>query len=128
MLVKLVFAEHEHFDVDQLLEKIDSRDGVNGASRPTVYRTLKELVDAGLLRRFELNGRSVYEHDYGYPPHDHMYCVRCKQLLEFRNEEIRQLSQKIAREQKFRIQSHRLILQGICASCSKRGQRSQDRV
>jgi Fur family ferric uptake transcriptional regulator len=28
-------------------------------SRPTVYRTLTELVDAGLLRKFVLNGRAV---------------------------------------------------------------------
>ncbi len=66
-LVEMVFSTHEHFDADQLMEQLPKKGSPNYVSRPTVYRTLKEFVDAGLLRSFELNGRSIYEHDYGYP-------------------------------------------------------------
>ena len=52
-------------------------------SRPTVYRTLNELVEAGLLRKMALGGRAVYEHDYGYPQHDHLHCTICDELIEF---------------------------------------------
>ncbi len=31
----------------------------------TVKRALGKLVDAGLLRKMNLEGRAVYEHDYG---------------------------------------------------------------
>ena len=58
-------------------------------SRPTVYRTLSELVDAGLLREMVLNGRSVYEHDYGYPQHDHLHCEKCDKLIEFSSDEVK---------------------------------------
>ena len=77
--------------IDQLPRKGEE----NYVSRPTVYRTLKEFVDAGLLRRFELNGRSVYEHDYGYPEHDHFYCIKCHQLLECQSEQLAQLREEI---------------------------------
>ena len=85
-LLDLVFSNHEHFDADQLLDKLPPK-GLEGyVSRPTVCRTLNEFVDAGLLRKFELEGRSVYEHDYGYPQHDHLYCTKCSKLIEFQDE------------------------------------------
>ncbi|MFY8200615.1 MAG: Fur family transcriptional regulator, partial [Pirellula staleyi] len=59
-LIEQVFNRHEHFDADQLMEQLPSKGGPNYVSRPTVYRTLREFVDAGLLNRFELDGRSVY--------------------------------------------------------------------
>jgi Fur family ferric uptake transcriptional regulator len=124
-LVEQVFSHHEHFDADQLIDQLPRKGEENYVSRPTVYRTLKEFVDAGLLRRFELNGRSVYEHDYGYPEHDHFYCVKCHALLEFQSEHLLQLREEIAREHRFRVRSHRLIIQGVCQECSRR--RSQRR-
>ena len=112
--------------IDQLPRKGED----SYVSRPTVYRTLKEFVDAGLLRRFELNGRSVYEHDYGYPEHDHFYCVTCRKLLEFQSEQLTQLRDDIAREHRFRVRSHRFIIQGVCDDCSSRKnqRRGQDLV
>jgi Fur family transcriptional regulator, ferric uptake regulator len=130
-LVEQVFSRHEHFDADQLLEQLPRKGEPNHVSRPTVYRTLKEFVDAGLLRRFELNGRSVYEHDYGYPEHDHFYCMKCHQLLEFQSEKLLQLRDEVARQHRFRVRSHRLIIQGVCDDCSRgaaRQRRKQDLV
>ena len=124
-LVEQVFSRHEHFDADQLIDQLPRKGEANYVSRPTVYRTLKEFVDAGLLRRFELNGRSVYEHDYGYPEHDHFYCVKCHELTEFQSDELTQLRDDIAREHRFRVKSHRFIIQGVCHECSNR--RSQRR-
>jgi Fur family ferric uptake transcriptional regulator len=130
-LIERVFSHHEHFDADQLMDQLPRKGSPNYVSRPTVYRTLKEFVDAGLLRSFELNGRSVYEHDYGYPQHDHFYCTKCHKLLEFRSEAITQLLEEIAKNHKFRARGHRLTVNGICDECSKqrsRVRRSQDRV
>jgi Fur family ferric uptake transcriptional regulator len=129
-LVEQVFSHHEHFDADQLIDQLPRKGDLNYVSRPTVYRTLKEFVDAGLLRSFELNGRSVYEHDYGYPEHDHFYCVKCHVLSEFQSEALTQLRDEIARQHRFRVRSHRLIIQGVCHECSSRRnqRRRQDRV
>lgn len=129
-LVEQVFSRHEHFDADQLIDQLPRKGDENYVSRPTVYRTLKEFVDAGLLRRFELNGRSVYEHDYGYPEHDHFYCVQCHALLEFQSEQLTRLRDEIARDHRFRVRSHRLIIQGVCNDCSSRRnqRRRQDLV
>ncbi len=130
-LVEQVFSRHEHFDADQLIDQLPRKGDPNHVSRPTVYRTLKEFVDAGLLRRFELNGRSVYEHDYGYPEHDHLYCVKCHALIEFQSEQLIQLRDDVGKQYRFRVRSHRLIIQGVCEACNRsasRMRRKQDLV
>lgn len=122
-LLDHVFQRHEHFDVEELIMQLPRRNQPGHVSRPTVYRTLNEFVDAGLLRRFELDGRAVYEHDYGYPAHDHFYCEQEQKLIEFQNAELIELIEKIAQQYDFQVQSHRLIIYGL----SKEGRENRRR-
>jgi Fur family ferric uptake transcriptional regulator len=132
VLVGCVFSQHDHFDADALMEKLPRKGEAGYVSRPTVYRTLSEFVDAGLLRKFELDGRAVYEHDYGYPQHDHLYCQSCQRLIEFQSGELLELRDRVARDHRFQIYGHRLIITGQCESCRqtkrKRPRRRQDRL
>ena len=123
VIVQEVFRRHEHFNADELCDQLDKAD--RDVSRPTVYRTLNELEDAGLLRKMPLAGRRVYEHDYGYPQHDHLYCERCEKLIEFQSDELLALRDKVARDADFRATGHRLIITGICDDCSKARRRSR---
>ena len=119
MIVEHVSSHHEHFDADQLLAELRSTPEGARASRPTVYRTLTEMVEAGLLKKMVLGGRAIYEHDYGYPQHDHFICEKCQQLVEFRNEEISAVLERVAADHGFRMSGHRLEVHGICAECAK---------
>ncbi|QDV65517.1 Fur family transcriptional regulator [Crateriforma conspicua] len=129
-LIDEVFNQHEHFDADELIERLPRRGSPNYVSSATVYRTLREFVDAGLLKSFQLEGRTVYEHDYGYPQHDHLYCTRCQELFEFTSDELIALRDRVAADQGFRVTGHRLIIQGVCQKCSqtRRKKRKQDLV
>lgn len=124
-LVDFIFERHDHFDADELIEGLSQRDEGGRVSRPTVYRTLNELVEAGLLRRMSLGGRAVYEHDYGYPQHDHLHCQICNRLIEFHSESLQQIRDAVAREHNFRVTAHRLIITGICQDCSRKRHRQQ---
>jgi Fur family transcriptional regulator, ferric uptake regulator len=126
VIVDHVASRHEHFDAEQLLGDLrTTREGVR-ASRPTVYRTLAEMVDAGLLKKMVLDGRAVYEHDYGYPQHDHLYCSGCRKLIEFSSDDVTRICDAVAAQHQFRAQSHRLIVTGLCLDC--RSNRSKSRV
>ena len=125
ILIDYIFERHDHFDAEELIYNLASQPEGSKVSRPTVYRTLNELVDAGLLRRMNLSGRAVYEHDYGYPQHDHLHCTMCDQLIEFQSSEVKELREAVASEHSFRVTGHRLIISGICRDCgSKRHRRS----
>lgn len=129
-IVEHVSARHEHFDAEQLLAGLQRTPAGAGASRPTVYRTLAEMVEAGLLRKMVLDGRAVYEHDYGYPQHDHLYCTGCQRLIEFSSDELVRIRDAVAARHRFRAQGHRLIITGLCADCRSRRStsRHQDRI
>ena len=128
ILVEHIFSHHQHFDADQLIAQLPLKGSAGYVSRPTVYRTLAEFVDAGLLRKFELNGRTVYEHDYGYPQHDHLYCKHCQKLIEFQSEELLELRNRVAQEHGFRVSGHRFIIHGICDDCVKSRRRTKRKV
>ncbi len=120
LIVEQVFSHHDHFDADELMDHLQELIRRRQVSRPTVYRTLGELVEAGLLRKMALSGRSVYEHDYGYPSHDHLYCQMCNKLIEFHSDAIERVRDRVADEHNFRVLSHRMFVTGVCPDCQKR--------
>jgi len=117
IIVGQVFSHHDHFDADELINHLQEEIAQRRVSRPTVYRTLAELVDAGLLRQMSLGGRSIYEHEYGYPSHDHLYCQVCHKLIEFQASQLDEICQAAARQNDFEVRSHRLFITGTCAQC-----------
>ena len=115
-LVEHVFAKHSHFDPDQLIEELQ-RAG-KSVSRATVYRTLTKLVDAGLLRRIELGTRTVFDHDYGYPFHDHLFCEQCQRIIEFQSEKLTEALKAVTGEHRFSATGRTLVIRGVCAECN----------
>ena len=119
-IVAEVFSSHDHFDTDQLVDRLSGRSGGKRVSRATVYRTLDDMVGAGLLRKVaRANDREVYEHDYGYPRHDHFICQKCGELIEFENATLARMLEAVADEHDFRMTGHRLEVYGLCRECSR---------
>jgi Fur family ferric uptake transcriptional regulator len=116
-MVRFIFAQHNHFDPDQLIDDM-KRAGFR-VSRATAYRTLAKLVDAGLLRRLEVGVRTFYEHDYGYPPHEHLYCQQCQKMIEFQSPAIEALIRDVGRQHNFQIAGHSFLIQGLCSDCNR---------
>jgi Fur family transcriptional regulator, ferric uptake regulator len=117
LIVAQVFSHHDHFDAEELMAHLRPLVAEGQVSRPTVYRTLGEFVEAGMLRKMTLDDRSVYEHDYGYPQHDHLYCQHCNKLIEFQSPELERIRDAVARQHAFEVLGHRMFITGICADC-----------
>ena len=129
IIVEEVFADHEHFDKEQLVERLSRAKSGRSVSRASVYRTLNLLEDAGLLRKVaRSNDREVYEHDYGYPQHDHLICKECGDLIEFSAENTSRIVENVAAEYGFRVEGHRLEVYGMCADCCRPLQRRHKKL
>lgn len=115
-LVRHIFEKHSHFDTDELLAELKKAERT--VSRATVYRTLAKLVEAGLLRKIEIGARTVYDHDYGYPWHEHLVCSNCGTMIEFTHEGIVEAVQGVAAQKQFRVAGYDLIVRGSCAACN----------
>lgn len=129
IIVEEVFSSHEHFEPDQLIERVGHRTDGRRVSRSTVYRTLASMEEAGLLRKVARpNGREVYEHDYGYPQHDHLICDSCGKLTEFHNDAIAEIIDQIANQNGFLKTGHRLEVYGTCEACRRPKQRQHRKL
>jgi Fur family ferric uptake transcriptional regulator len=116
-MVRFIFSKHNHFDADTLFE--DLKHAGFQVSRATVYRTLNKLVDAGLLRQIDVGPRMFYEHDYGYPQHEHLYCQQCKKMIEFQEPAIAEIIADICRQHGFQTSGHTFVIRGLCADCNR---------
>lgn len=116
-MVKYIFSQHNHFDADTLIDAMKKANF--RVSRATVYRTLAKLVDAGLLRRLELGPKMHYEHDYGYPKHDHLQCAQCGQMIEFQDPAIEAAIRQVCRQHHFQASGHTFVIRGTCADCNR---------
>lgn len=83
----------------------------------TVYRVLTQFEAAGLVKRHHFEGgNSVFELNRG-EHHDHMVCIKCGRVEEFKDDLIEQRQRDIARDKGFKLTEHTLCLYGVCSSC-----------
>ncbi len=83
----------------------------------TVYRVLTQFEQAGILSRSQFDGgKSIFELNDG-DHHDHLICTHCGSVTEFNDDEIEKRQHKIARDNDFTLESHAMVLYGVCKNC-----------
>jgi Fur family ferric uptake transcriptional regulator len=60
-----------------------------------------------------------YEHDYGYPQHEHMHCGQCGKVIEFQSPAIEAAMGEVCRQHLFNANGHTLVIRGTCAECNR---------
>ena len=87
-------------------------------SRATIYRTMDILVNNGFARKMNLgDGRVRYESKVNSPHHDHLVCMDCGLIVEFMDQQIEDLQDKIAIQYNFQLKRHIHQLFGLCKKC-----------
>ena len=110
----------QHLSAEELYRRIHRTHPEVGLS--TVYRTLKLLVDAGLASQRDFgDGITRYEPSSGEDHHDHLICVRCGAIIEFKNLKIEALQKEVAALKGFTVIRHRLEIYGYCEKCRPAG-------
>ena len=103
-----------HITSEDLYEQVRVDHPEIGAA--TVYRTLKLFVDAGIANAHHFrDGVTLYEHEGGH--HDHLICLGCGAIVEFRNQIIEEQLDEVAKAEGYRLTQHRLHLYGRCPDC-----------
>jgi Fur family ferric uptake transcriptional regulator len=103
-------AAKDHPDVEEVYRRANAQDP--RISLSTVYRTLKLFAENGILERHDFGaGRGRYE-EAARRHHDHLIDVETGKVIEFRNEEIERLQDRVARELGFTLVGHKLELYG----------------
>lgn len=116
VVTEMFFSSQGHLSIEDLLEQVRLEEPKIGYA--TVYRTLKLLKECGLAyERHFGDGVSRYEVAWEDEHHDHLICVECEKIVEFEEDNIEQLQQKVANKYGFKLVRHKLELYGICSDC-----------
>ena len=86
-------------------------------SLATIYRVLAQFETAGLvIRHLFDNGAAVFELvQEGH--HDHIVCVKCGKILEFRDAVVSDQMIKIANDHKMLLSEYTLTMYVQCENC-----------
>jgi Fur family transcriptional regulator, ferric uptake regulator len=123
LILDRVFEVGEHFTADDLIADVRAADASVGSA--TVYRTLRMLVESGLLNehRFADNDSVRFELRRSEAHHDHIICLTCGLIQEFEEPLIEQLQERVALQLGFELRSHTHQLYGICRKCQAKPKR-----
>ena len=110
VIANVLSESHDHPDAEEVYaraEKIDAK-----ISLATVYRTLRLFGETGIIETHDFrDGRARYEaadNDH----HDHLIDLTTGDVIEFVDEEIERLQERIAKKLGYELIDHRLELYG----------------
>jgi Fur family ferric uptake transcriptional regulator len=111
IIARVLEDAEDHPDVEELHARAARVDA--GISIATVYRTVKLFEEAGILERHEFrDGRARYE-TADRDHHDHLIDIQSGEVIEFVDDEIEALQERIAERLGYRLVGHRLELYGV---------------
>lgn len=99
------------------VQAIGRRLRVGAFDQATVYRALKALTAAGLIRRIDLrHGHAHYE--LATADHHHVVCLTCDRIADVTNCDLTRMTRVALRQSGFaEIREHSLEFFGICQKC-----------
>lgn len=117
-VLKVLAHSHEHPSAEsihiQLLEHYPTM------SLATVYKTINLLKQEGEVLELEFSDLgNRYDGNKPYP-HPHVICTHCGKVLDPSQLDLDEITDKMAKETGFKIESHRLDFYGVCPDCQQK--------
>lgn len=114
-IARVLLDADSHLTADQVLTRVRRR--LPSISPATVYNTLHELVEMGLLRELDLGlGFQERRYDVAMEKHDHVVCVRCGRIEDIPRRNGTKPS--LQEDHEFEIMDRRVTYLGLCPDCA----------
>jgi len=109
VVARVIEQSQDHPDVEELYaraSKINPNIGI-----ATVYRAVKMFEECGLIAKHDFGGgRARYEKLEGDDHHDHLIDITTDEVIEFFDEGLEKMKEKLAREKGYELVGHKLEL------------------
>lgn len=117
-ILEAFLQTEEHITGTELTQRLNTNG--HNLEPELVLDTLKLMCRYGFAHknRFD-DSEARYEHRHLGQHHDHMICTKCRQIIEFKNEQLENLQVKIAAGHGFHMLQHKMEIYGICSNCLK---------
>ena len=110
IIAKVMSESTDHPDVDELYKRVSEID--SKISIATVYRTVKLFEESGILTKHEFKGGKARYEELNEGHHDHLIDINDGKIIEFVDNDIERLQNKIAEKLGYKLVDHRLELYG----------------
>lgn len=105
-----------HPTAEKLMEVIKEENPDSNIGIATVYRNLRKLADAGIIKRIE--GLEDAEHfDHNTHTHYHFICNKCKKVFDIDEDIANGIIEKTTQKTGFAITDYDIVFKGICKNC-----------
>ena len=111
IIAKIMSESGNHPNVDELYKRVSIID--SKISIATVYRTVKLFEEFGILTKHEFKGEKARYEELNESHHDHLIDVKSGEIIEFVDEEIEKLQEKVAEKYGYELVDHKLELYGV---------------
>ena len=110
-VVNAIAGQNKHFTAEEL------RGQLPGVGRATIYRSLRLLVDSGVLCRVLLEEGDLHYQLSHRGHHHHLLCVECGSSQDLLGCDIEDLLQTVSAAHEFQLSGHWLEVYGRCHDC-----------
>ena len=110
-VAQVIANQDKHFTAEDLREQLPS------LGRATIFRSLKLLVETGVLCRVLLEDGDLHYQLSHRGHHHHLLCVECGSSQDLLGCDIEELLQQTSASHGFELSGHWLEVYGRCRSC-----------
>ena len=120
MVLEAIYETDNHLSAEDIYNIIKDRYADVNIGIATVYRSLTFLEETGLIASVNL-GQNIKKYEPNVKDHhDHLICIKCTKVVEFYDDVIEKRQDKIAKQNGFKLLSHKMYLYGTCKECLKK--------
>ncbi len=119
-ILKTLYENPDHFTPENLYLLVKEKYPNLNTGITTVYRTLNLLEENKLATSLSFGSQGKKFELGNKPHHDHLICESCGKIIEFEDEQIEILQDKIAKRHDFKLTDHLMQLYGLCKNCQNK--------
>lgn len=114
-MIKILYKNEGHLSADDLFAETQKK--CEKTSLASVYRNLSFLEENSFVKSIMTGNKTkVYELSTK-THHDHFICTNCGKVIEFFDEELEEIQERITRDIGATLTDHSLKLFGVCSDC-----------
>lgn len=113
-VIENVAGREDNFTAEELAAELES------IGRATVYRTLKLLLDQGLVCRIVLGDGAVTYRVSHKAHHHHLVCVSCGATEDIHLTDVEDVLGRVREGTEYEVVGHRVEVYGFCPRCKGR--------
>ena len=118
LILQIIRQREGHPDADEVYRQ--AREKQPNISLSTVYRTLRQFKESGLIQEVHFNENHHHYEAKAPQEHHHLLCLGCGKVVEFQYPLSSYVKKNVAEAKGFDISDTEIHLRGYCPECRRR--------